>query len=59
MAVLNDLFCKIDNLTGTVEKQYSPIVDIEKRLEEEMKVREKRLLEQISLLFRANFYDSS
>ena len=47
MAVLNDLFRKIDNLTETVEKQNSTILDIEKRLKEEMKLREKRLLEQI------------
>lgn len=51
MAVLNDLFRKIDNLTETVEKQNSTILDIEKRLKEEMKLREKRLLEQISCNF--------
>ena len=32
MAVSNDLFGKIDNLTETVEKQNSTILDIEKRL---------------------------
>ena len=48
MAVLNDLFRKIDNLTETVEKQNSAIPDIEKRLKEEMKLREKRLLEQMT-----------
>ena len=51
MAVLNDLFRKIDNLTETVEKQNSTILDIEKRLKEDMKLREKRLLEQISCNF--------
>ena len=42
----NDLFCKLDHLTSTVEKQ--AVLDIEKRLKEEMKLREKLLLEQIS-----------
>ena len=46
LSVLNDLFCKINHLTSTVEKQ--AVLDIEKRLKEEMKLREKLLLEQIS-----------
>ena len=51
MAVGNDLFRKIDNLTETVEKQNSTTLDIDKRLKEEMKLRENRLLEQISCNF--------
>ena len=42
---------KIDNLTETVEKQNSTILDIEERLKEEIRLREKLLLEQISYNF--------